>query len=125
MSLYNHKDAVVEAEQFFVDVVPWPKGVEESESICEPFYSIMTPDGDQLINDGDFIIYSGDVSPEVVECEVFMKDYTPVPDDVYHDDVEPSTAMADALREAGVETEVPQEGIARPASVRMSGKVSS
>ncbi len=124
MSLYNHEDAVVEAEQFFVDVVPWPKGVEESESISESFYSVMTPDGDQTIEDGDFIVYSGDNSPEVVECEDFMKDYTPVPDDVYQDDVEPNTAMADALKEAGV-AETPQEGIARPAGVRMSGKVSS
>jgi len=85
MAQYNGKDGKsVEAEQFGIEQLPWPKGVEDNKGIGgATFYSIATPTGDIRVQDGDFIITEGlDDTPDVVPYDVFMDTYAPVPDDV-------------------------------------------
>lgn len=110
MPRFNGNDTIIDAEQFDANSVPWPNGVEENEGIGgQVFYSIMTPDGERNLEDGDFVIYSGDVSPVVMPYEAFVEEYSPLPDDVLADD-EPNSAMADALSAAGVDVKTSQAG---------------
>jgi len=52
MTKYRKKPIVVEAEQFFPDVKPWPIGV----SRCREGWHIKTLEGRGLVTPGDWII---------------------------------------------------------------------
>ena len=91
MSMFNHNDTggTINAEQFCADDPnKWPKGVEETNAFSTslPVYVIMTPDGEVSIEDGDYIIMSGDSVPRPVPYDEFMEQYSPVPDDAFSDD---------------------------------------
>jgi hypothetical protein len=106
MPLYNGKNGTVGAIQFNPTVTPFPKGVEEGEGITgEKIWTIFTPTGERDIRHGDFIIFDGEEGdfPDVVPYDVFLEEYTPIPDDVTGE-------------------EPPMEGVARPKGVRSSGR---
>lgn len=59
MPKYRQKLAVVEAEQFFPDKLPWPKGVEKHiHSIAKHDigWILQAPDGGYTVFPGDWIV---------------------------------------------------------------------
>jgi hypothetical protein len=52
---YRKKPVVVEAEQFWPDVKPWPEGVETNWRVEEGFY-VNTINGQVHIEPGEWII---------------------------------------------------------------------
>lgn len=59
MAKYRKKPVVIEAEQFFPDVRPWPEGVVEKDDGPRNFttiYWIDTLEGGHVVSPGDYII---------------------------------------------------------------------
>lgn len=72
MLKYKKKPVIVEAEQFFVDKKPWPKGVFETFGICV----ITTTIGhDAKLSDGDWIIYDANGGAKVPKPDIFEQTY--------------------------------------------------
>lgn len=82
MSVFTRGDKTVVAEQFNESVLPWPTGIEQEQSMGGGMiYTINTPSGERLVEDGDFIITDGDGdTPDVVPYEEFIEEYMPIPE---------------------------------------------
>ncbi len=57
MKKFIRKQQIVEAEQFFVDKLPWPKGVIEANG--KYYYNSGNGYSLYLIKDGDWVVIGG------------------------------------------------------------------
>jgi hypothetical protein len=78
---YRKKPVVVEAEQFFPDEAPWPKGVCQHLPEPNPSYLMQTLEGPFSVKEGDWIITG--VRGEKYPCkpDIFEATYERVEDD--------------------------------------------
>lgn len=74
MARYRRKPTVVEAEQFFHDVQPWPEGVKHDP---RHGYVVETVGGLKVLKYGDFVVIRKS-GRYVIPCETFKENYEEV-----------------------------------------------
>jgi hypothetical protein len=73
---YRCRHTIIEAEQFFHNKTPWPKGITPNGN---PFmYNLETLSGVLNVVDGDYIIYSTQGLSQVIKPDVFTAHYEPI-----------------------------------------------
>jgi hypothetical protein len=73
---YRKKSPVVEAEQFWPALEPWPKGVEEDDVLfLSTGYRLNSGRGPVIIAAGDWVITDEKGKRSAVNQLVFFRDY--------------------------------------------------
>ncbi len=78
MAKYRKKPVIVDAEQFFVDKKPWPKGVKVGATYTSnpDYYVVTIHKQDTVIVDGDWIIEEPDgIHHYPCKPDIFEQDY--------------------------------------------------
>jgi hypothetical protein len=73
---YRCRHTIIEAEQFFHNKTPWPKGITPNGN---PFiYNLETLSGTLNVVDGDYIVFGSDCDRQVIKPHVFTAHYEPI-----------------------------------------------
>ena len=81
MQKFRRKPPIVEAEQFFPDEKPWPKGVEENTHSISKLHLgwiLQTPEGGYTISPGDWVITDAEGELHYCKRDVFEATYEPI-----------------------------------------------
>ena len=80
MPKFRKKPVVVEAKQFFPNLLPWPDGVESCEEVDGEIFVIETLEGQHSVAPGDWIITG--VQGEKYPCkpDIFKQTYERISD---------------------------------------------
>ena len=77
MPKFRKRPIVIEAEQFFPDIKPWPEGVRLIVSNVEDYYWIEILEGGHVVSVGDWIITGVEGGRYPCKPGIFDQTYEP------------------------------------------------